>query len=84
MEQFRAGVRTGPPNDTARLSGPLVLPTTYDRVMFEYVGNTGMTVVGPATGKRYRFDRPGARLEVDLRDRRALAGVPHLRQTLPR
>jgi hypothetical protein len=40
-------------------------------------------VIGPATGRRYRFDRPGARLEVDLKDRRSLAGVPHLRQVVP-
>jgi hypothetical protein len=53
------------------------------RVFFEYVGRSGLTVVGPATGRRYRFDRPGARLEVDLKDRRSLAGVPHLRQVVP-
>jgi len=84
VEQFRAGVRTGPLNDMTRTSGPQVLAATYDRVVFEYVGNTAMTVVGPATGKRYRFDRQGARLEEHLRDRRALAAAPHLRQTLPR
>jgi hypothetical protein len=53
-------------------------------VFFEYLGNTGMTVVGPVTGKRYRFDRPGARVEVDLHDRQSLARVPGLRQSLPR
>jgi hypothetical protein len=53
------------------------------RVFFEYVGRTGLTVIGPATGRRYRFERPGARLEVDLKDRRSLAGVPHLRQVVP-
>jgi hypothetical protein len=47
---------------------------------FEYTGRTGMTVRGPATGRRYRFDYPGARVFVDLRDRAALAAVPHLRQ----
>jgi hypothetical protein len=50
------------------------------RVFFQYVGRTGLTVVGPVTGRRYRFDRPGARLEVDLKDRSSLAAVPHLRQ----
>jgi hypothetical protein len=49
-------------------------------VFFEYVGRTGLTVVGPVTGRRYRFERPGARLEVDLKDRRSIAAVPHLRQ----
>ena len=53
------------------------------RVFFEYVGRTGLTVIGPASGRRYRFERPGARLEVDLKDRRSLAQVPHLRQVVP-
>jgi hypothetical protein len=39
-----------------------------------------MTVVGPSTGNRYRFDRPGARAVIDPRDQAAVAGVPHLRQ----
>jgi hypothetical protein len=37
-------------------------------------------VVGPATGRTYRFAAPGARLEVDLRDRPGLATVPKLRE----
>lgn len=83
-EQFLAGVRTGPPSNTRPSVVQHLQPATHDRVFFEYLGNTGMTVVGPATGKRYRFDRPGARLEVDLRDRRSLATVPNLRQSLSR
>jgi hypothetical protein len=47
---------------------------------FEYVGRTALTVLGPVTGKRYRFDGPGARVVVDLRDRPSLAAVPHLRE----
>ncbi len=39
-----------------------------------------MTVIGPISGIRYRFEGPGARLEVDPRDRRSLAAVPNLRQ----
>ena len=50
------------------------------KVIFEYTGRTAMTVIGPATGRRYRFERAGARLEVDLRDRAALAQVLNLRQ----
>ena len=46
---------------------------------FEYVGNSGLTVVGPATGARYRFERPGARMRVDLRDHVGLTKVPVLR-----
>jgi hypothetical protein len=47
--------------------------------MFEYVGRTALTVVGPITGVRYRFDRTGSRMRVDLRDRQGLAQVPVLR-----
>jgi hypothetical protein len=47
---------------------------------FEYVGRTGLTVVGPITGRRYRFGRAGARVTVDGRDAMSLAAVPKLRQ----
>jgi hypothetical protein len=49
-------------------------------VYFEYLGHTGLTVQGPSTGKRYRFDGHGAKVAVDIRDKRSLAGVPRLRQ----
>lgn len=51
-----------------------------DRVFFKYLGQTGMTVIGPKSGKRYRFDAPGSVVEVDLRDRPSLAGLPKLRE----
>ncbi len=47
---------------------------------FQYLGSTGITVHAPASGAVYRFDAPGVVLAVDPRDRRALAGVPNLRQ----
>ena len=49
-------------------------------VEFEYAGATALTVTGPASGRRYRFEGPGARLVVDSRDRPGLARVPKLRQ----
>lgn len=49
-------------------------------VAFEYAGATGLTAVGAITGRRYRFDRPGAAVDVDLRDAPSLAGVPQLRR----
>jgi hypothetical protein len=55
-------------------------PARLSRVFFEYTGRTGLTVIGPVTGRQYRFGRPGARLEVDLKDRRSLVAVPNLRQ----
>jgi len=47
---------------------------------FEYTGRTGMTVIGPVSGVRYRFKYPGERVFVDLRDRLSLLSVPNLRQ----
>jgi hypothetical protein len=47
--------------------------------VYEYVGATALTVIGPGSGLRYRFDRPGAALAVDPRDRAALDAVPLLR-----
>jgi hypothetical protein len=62
-----------------------VVPQTQfqSRVFFEYMGRTALSVVGAVTGKHYRFERRGARLEVDLRDRHSLVGIPHLRQLAP-
>ncbi|MCU0304137.1 MAG: hypothetical protein MUC56_08785 [Thermoanaerobaculales bacterium] len=48
--------------------------------VFAYTGATALTVRGPVSGRLYRFDRTGARLAVDPRDRPALARVPHLRE----
>jgi len=55
-------------------------PVRYSAAYFQYLGQTGLTVRGPRTGKLYRFDRHGAVVAVDLRDRRALAAVSNLRQ----
>ncbi len=83
-EQFSAGPPIRPHSGRVAYppapQQPQVLQT---RVFFEYTGRTGMTVIGRATGKQYRFDRPGARLEVDLRDRSAMAAVPNVRQLSP-
>ncbi len=73
----------GPPDATRRAPVP---PTsarpapTETYVVFEYMGRTGMTVIGGVSGRRYRFDHPGARTAIDPVDRRSLAGVPHLRR----
>lgn len=47
--------------------------------VFEYVGATSLTVVGPASGRCYRFGGPGASLFVDQRDRDTLAHIRSLR-----
>ena len=48
--------------------------------IFEYVGVTSLTVTGPATGRTYRFERSGARVEIDSRDLQSLGRVPNLRR----
>lgn len=60
----------------------LVAPTPARslRLVFEYLGATALTVVGPVSGRRYHFPASGARLTVDPRDRPGLARVPKLRQ----
>jgi hypothetical protein len=52
------------------------------KVVFEYSGQPPVVVVGPVSGNRYRFDRSGARVEVDPRDRRSLVVTPRLRQVV--
>ncbi len=74
----RTQVMTAVPK--ARLAtapAPQKIPSS---VSFVYTGNTAMTVAGPISGIQYRFDRPGARVEVDWRDRILLASVRQLRQ----
>jgi hypothetical protein len=48
-------------------------------VLFEYLGESALTATGPVTGRRYRFERPGARAAIDARDAPALRQVPRLR-----
>lgn len=55
-------------------------PVVQQKVMFQYIGRTSIAVIGPISGIRYSFTGPGAQVEVDIRDRRSLAAVPHLRQ----
>jgi len=52
-------------------------PTT---ALFEYVGRTRLSIIGPVTRTSYLFDRPGARVLVDGRDRASLSTIPVLRQ----
>jgi hypothetical protein len=59
-----------------------VMPTsrTLSAKYFEYVGHTGLTVVGPITGRSYRFSHSGAILAIDERDSPSMVGVPNLRR----
>lgn len=52
-------------------------------VLYQYNGATAMTVVGPLSGRRYRFDQPGAIVQVDSRDVPSMVGLPHLHRRNP-
>jgi hypothetical protein len=45
----------------------------------QYVGKTAMAVLGPVSGKMYRFNYPGEYVELDRRDLTGLASVPKLK-----
>jgi hypothetical protein len=80
----RANLSSPPPAHApaARLLGA---SATTAPAEFEYRGGSVLTVIGQATGTRYRFVGHGARLRVDPRDRSSLAALPHLRDvTAPR
>jgi hypothetical protein len=55
-------------------------PVAARRVALEYVGGTALTAVGSITRARYRFEAPGAVLQIDARDAPAMLAVPHLRR----
>jgi len=53
----------------------------YDsEIYFQYIGKRKLTVVGPNTGKHYRFDGPGTVIVVDPRDKGPLSAVTALKQ----
>lgn len=56
------------------------VPARLLRIVYEFVGTRPLMLASPHTGKRYRFDRPGARLEIDARDRALVDARPELRQ----
>jgi hypothetical protein len=73
-------------NPVQRGSNP-ALPSNLSRpaaqartTAFQYLGKTALTAVGPVSGRHYRFNYPGAIVEVDPRDQGSLATVPNLRQ----
>ncbi len=68
-----SGMSGGPPTDRPTPSRP------HYEIFFEYTGRTALVVIGPVSGRYYRFTYPGARLPVDPRDRPALRQIEHLR-----
>lgn len=50
------------------------------RLVYEYSGNGAFTIASSSSGRRYRFERAGAQIEVDPRDRALMATLPHVRR----
>jgi hypothetical protein len=79
-EQLRAESLSGAGRWQAPAPPQTPTPRRADTI-FQYVGRTSLTIVGPISGVRYHFAGPGVRLRVDSRDRRSLASISELRQT---
>jgi hypothetical protein len=77
LPQLRQEISNLPP--PSQMAGQRPEPAAPGGILLEYVGKTGLTAVGPITGLRYRFDRPGSRIIEDSRDEPSLASVPNLR-----
>jgi hypothetical protein len=79
-KQFQAKTARLPPTNTAPAGSQRYLPAPRGAATFQYLGRTGLTAIGAASGKRYRFDGPGAIVPVDARDIHSLRAVPLLKQ----
>lgn len=55
-------------------------PVRHATVSFTYTGATRLVADGPVTRRRYRFEHPGATVEVDARDAASFAAIPNLRR----
>lgn len=69
------------PRPIARLAENAAgLKLLRNSVLFEYVGASGLGVIGPVSRLRYRFACPGATAEIDRRDAVLLDILPNLRR----
>lgn len=78
--QFPAATRPTPTRTSPTPATRQTAPPITEEVIFEYTGQTGLTVRGPLTGRTYRFAYPGAQVSVDKREAGALTAVPQLRR----
>lgn len=67
-------------NGKAAIRGSTQSPARPAFASIRYTGPTSVTTTGAVSGREYKFAHTGAIVQVDLRDRAALAKVPHLRQ----
>jgi hypothetical protein len=75
---------TPQPRSSVAPSGLSAPPSTRQvapiPIIFEYIGQTGLSAVGSVTGALYRFDQKNARVAIDPRDAPGIASVPNLRR----
>ena len=74
------GQSRGTINTSGTAVGTKRPPPRPRATLFEYTGSTAMTVTGPMSGARYRFDGPGAKVQIDMRDAPSMAAVPNVRR----
>jgi hypothetical protein len=76
--------RTAYSDQSYKLSSGTVTDTETKKmwadVHFEYTGNTGLTVTGGVTRKRYRFNHTGDVQVIDYRDAGGMMAVPVLKK----
>ena len=58
----------------------LLRPSPAPGVVFEYTGETGLSMIGSVTRSLYRFEGRHSRVTVDARDAPAVNGIPRLRR----
>ena len=68
LHQGQAIYRHTPPNQL------------WNDVVFEYTGETGLTVRGAIRGRTYRFNTTGEQLSVDYRDAGSMMAIALLRK----
>ncbi|MEI9810559.1 MAG: hypothetical protein WDO16_23285 [Bacteroidota bacterium] len=67
--------------DIAQVPGsPAAVVTTQEDIPFEYIGNTGLTVTGNISGRKYRFSGNGDIQLINYRDAGGMMAVPVLRK----
>lgn len=47
----------------------------HSNVLFKYIGNTALTLIGTNTSRRYRFEKPG---DVQLIEAEDIMGILHI------
>ena len=71
-------------NDANKVANENELSIVHPDVYFEYIGETGLTVIGSVTRTRYRFNGKGDRQLIDYRDAGGMMAVPMVKKVRSR